>query len=155
LISIHHAEVLFALHQPIQKSIMWLKDAAHSSERVVLTLSNQPLGSRHSQDPPPSDTSLIPMYSQSRVLSKPATSLLQNARRSAAEAWNLLGILGENHGSDPKEVLYCYERAMGWAGQHGNKKAEGPVETVNLTESEWRALWTNYVRAREAVNKQG
>jgi hypothetical protein len=94
------------------------------------------------------------MYSQSRVLHKPANSLLQNARRSAAEAWNLLGILGESHGSDPKEVLHCYERAVGWTGRHGNEKTEGPMETVNLTESEWRALWANYVRAREAVDKQ-
>ena len=157
LISIHHAEILFALRQPIHASVKWLQDAARSSERVVFALSGHPYATSRSGDDaqhpqPPSECSLIPSYSESRVLNNPAASLLKNARRSAAEAWNLLGILSETHGSDPKTVLTCYERALGWAGV-GTKKNEGARESGNVTETESRVFWANYVRAREAVNQ--
>jgi hypothetical protein len=83
---------------------------------------------------------------------KTATSLLRDARRTAAEAWNLMGTLNElSDGSSPEKVLRCYERAIGWAGvATGPGRAEAAEGTL---ESDWRVLWGNYCRARNAVER--
>jgi hypothetical protein len=84
-------------------------------------------------------------------MKKPAKSLIRDARRSAAEAWNLLGVLHESQG-DIKSLgtsLDCYERALGWAGvaRGGDAKTgEGILEV------EWKALVGNYSRVREALH---
>jgi hypothetical protein len=84
-------------------------------------------------------------------MNKPAKSLIRDARRSAAEAWNLLGVLHEEKG-DIKSLqtsLDCYERALGWAGVAAGgdgKSGEGILEV------EWKALRGNYSRVREALH---
>jgi hypothetical protein len=83
-------------------------------------------------------------------MKKPAKSLIRDARRSAVEAWNLLGVLHERKG-DIKSLhasLDCYERALGWAGMATNgdgKTGEGILEV------EWKALRGNYSRVREVL----
>ena len=153
LISIHHAEVLFALRNPVESSVQWLRTAAQSSERVVSAL----IGIHPDvklPKAPSSDTPLLPAYSKSRIMSKPANNLLRNARRSAAEAWNLLGILGESRGSNPMEVLECYERALSWAGVNPEKLESVQEPGEGILQSEWKVLWTNYTRAKEAVRNR-
>jgi hypothetical protein len=84
-------------------------------------------------------------------MKKPAKSLIRDARRSAAEAWNLLGVLHEEKG-DVKSLqnsMDCYERALGWAGVAASgegKSGEGILEV------EWNALRSNYSRVREALH---
>ena len=162
LISIHLAEVLYALRKKPVTSMEWLARAAESAERVALTLTGLP--SVHPDapqskipHPPSSETPLIPAYSKSISMDRPARSLLRDSRRTAAEAWSLMGVLSE--GSDApgskEKTLECYERALGWAGV----AADGPSGIgragEGTLESEWQILWTNYVRARDAVRDQG
>jgi hypothetical protein len=84
-------------------------------------------------------------------MKKPAKSLIRDARRSAAEAWNLLGVLHEEKGDEKslQASLDCYERALGWAGVGASgdgKSGEGILEV------EWNALRGNYSRVREALH---
>ncbi len=155
LISVHLAEVLHALKHPPAESIKWLSQAAQSSEQVAFTLAGLPTihpdapGSQVLHPPSP-HAPLLPEYSKSMSLKKPAKSLIRDARRSAAEAWNLLGVLHEEK-VDVKSLqtsLDCYERALGWAGvsvSGDGKSGEGILEV------EWNALRGNYCRVREAL----
>jgi len=83
-------------------------------------------------------------------MKKPAKSLIRDARRSAAEAWNLLGVLHEGKG-DIKSLqasLDCYERALGWAGV----AASGDGRTgEGILEVECKGLQVNYDRVRDAL----
>jgi hypothetical protein len=156
LISVHLAEVLYALKKPATESMKWLSQAAQSSEHVAFALAGQPMtdprapGSKVPHPPSP-NARLLPEYSKSPSMKKPAKSLIRDARRSAAEAWNLLGVLHESQG-DIKSLgtsLDCYERALGWAGvaRGGDgKTGEGILEV------EWKALLGNYSRVREALH---
>ncbi|PCH38201.1 hypothetical protein WOLCODRAFT_130751 [Wolfiporia cocos MD-104 SS10] len=160
LLSIHLAEVLYALREKPAASIQWLSQAAESSERVARTLTGLPHihpDAPQSQipHPPSSETPLIADYANSVSMRRPASSLLRDARRSAAEAWNLMGILieGSRAAGSTEKALECYERALGWAGVAADraggigKAGEGTLET------EWNALWANYVRARDTSRK--
>lgn len=158
LISIHLAEVLYALRNKPVASIEWLTRAAESAERVALTLTGLPLihpDAPRSKipHPPSSETALISAYAKSVSMRKPARSLLRDSRRTAAEAWSLIGVLAEASDApgSKEKALECYERALGWAGV----AADGPTGVgkagEGTLESEWRVLWGNYVRARDAV----
>ena len=86
-------------------------------------------------------------------MKKPASSLLRDSRRSAAEAWNLIGVLTEGSGSADAhaKALECYERALGWAGVGRDKAGAIGQPGEGTLESEWKVFWSNYVRAREVV----
>ncbi|KAI0006025.1 hypothetical protein BJV74DRAFT_760940 [Russula compacta] len=156
LISIHLAEVLYALKNPPAESMKWLSQAAQSSEQVAFALAGLPLihpkapGSKIPHPPSP-HAPLLPKYSKSPSMKRPAKSLIRDARRSAAEAWNLLGVLHEGKG-DIKSLqasLDCYERALGWVGVAtggDGKTGEGILEV------EWRALRESYSRVRDALH---
>lgn len=155
LLSMHLAEVLHVQRKPAASSIHWLTSAAQSSERVARGLSGLSTSSLEgSTDPVPhvEDNPLLPAYSSSRSLKKAANGLLRDARRSAAEAWNLMGILNETQGKDLTIALRCYERAVDWAGTSPDKTdireaAEGTLE------SDWAVFWGNYTRARRLVEQ--
>ena len=160
LLSIHLAEVLYAQQNKPSTSVDWLRQAAESSERVALSLTGLPPthpdapGSKIPH-PPASETALTERYAKSKSMSGQAKNLLRDARRTAAEAWNLIGVLTE--GSETPDAstkaLECYERALGWAGV-GRDKAGGIGEPGEGTlESEWKTFWANYVRARDATKK--
>lgn len=160
IISIHLAEVLYALRTKPATSVDWLTRAAESSERVALSLSGLPPthpdapGSKIPH-PPASETPLTEQYAKSKSMNGPAKNLLRDARRTAAEAWNLIGVLTEGSKSPdaPAKALECYERALGWAGV-GRDKAGGIGQPGEGTlESDWQVFWANYVRTREAVKK--
>jgi len=160
LLSVHLAEVLYALKEKPATSIQWLARAAESSERVALALTGLPLIHPDAPEskiphPPSSETPLIPDYAKSLSMSSPAKSLLRDARRTAAEAWNLMGILIEStkaKGSAEK-AFECYERALGWAGVAADRAGGIGKAGEGTLEAEWRALWANYVRTRDATRK--
>ncbi|RPD66108.1 hypothetical protein L226DRAFT_530235 [Lentinus tigrinus ALCF2SS1-7] len=162
ILSIHLAEVLYALRTKSATSIEWLSRAAESSERVALSLTGLPpihpdAPSSKIPHPPSSETPLVPAYADSQSMQGPAKALLRDSRRTAAEAWNLIGVLTEGSGSADAhtKALECYERALGWAGV-GRDRAGGIGEPGEGTlESDWKVFWSNYVRARDAVRERG
>ncbi|KAH7930766.1 hypothetical protein BV22DRAFT_1108989 [Leucogyrophana mollusca] len=160
LLSIHLAEVLYALQSTPQPSIQWLTRAAESSERVALALAGLPFTHPDAPGstiphPPASEASLVSVFTKSPAMHKPAKSLLRDARRTAAEAWNLLGILTEGEKDNGMErALECYERALGWAGVAADRVGGIGEAGEGTLEAEWKVLWGNYVRAREATRKQ-
>jgi hypothetical protein len=71
-------------------------------------------------------------------MKKPAKSLI-DTRRSAVEAWSLLGVLHKGKGDIEllRASLGCYERALGWADvatSGDGKTGEG------ILEMEWKGL---------------
>jgi tetratricopeptide (TPR) repeat protein len=159
LLSIHLAEVLFALRSPTPASLQWLTSAAESSEHVAFALTGLPrihpdAPSSKIPHPPSSEAPLLNVFTKSNSLNKPATSLLRDARRTAAEAWNLMGILNEEReGSKPEKALQCYERALGWAGVSADRPGGVADPGEGILEAEWKVFWANYIRARDAVRK--
>ena len=154
LVSIHLAEVLYATRSPHGSSLKHLAKAAESAEHIVLSLSGRALQTtRQGAQIPYAETSLIQAFTKSTAMRKPARALLRDARRTAAEAWNLMGILNEK--DSMTKALDCYERALAWAGvpSDGAESSRRPGE--GIPEAEWKALWGNYVRAREEVLSQG
>ena len=159
LISLHLAEVLYALKKPPAESMKWLSQAAQSSEQIAFALAG--ISTIHPKAPnskiphPPSPHApLLPEYSKSPSMRKPAKSLIRDARRSAVEAWNLLGVLHERK-CDIKSLqasLDCYERALGWAGV----ATSGDGNTGDgILEVEWKALRGNVHRVRDALHAKG
>ncbi|PPQ86246.1 hypothetical protein CVT25_005575 [Psilocybe cyanescens] len=154
LLSIHQAEVLHAQRRPLNTSIQWLSSAAESSERVV-----QILTGTKSDSPSTSDRSnpsiyskniaeLLPVYTDSSSMNTPARALLRDARRTAAEAWNMMGILHEKRdGTGSRPALECFERAVIWAGTvEGKNQSVGPAK--DTLHSDWHIYWSNYQRAK-------
>ncbi|EMD38546.1 hypothetical protein CERSUDRAFT_153497 [Gelatoporia subvermispora B] len=160
LISIHLAEVLYARKVKTADSVQWLYRAAESSERVAQSLVGRPIehpdapGSRIPH-PPSTEAPLVSAYAQNRSMKRPATSLLRDARRTAAEAWSLMGILTERNGGSESiiKALEYYERALGWAGVSTDRAGGIGQAGEGTLEKEWTALWSNYVRVREAARK--
>jgi tetratricopeptide (TPR) repeat protein len=159
LISIHLAEVLFTLHNPLKTTLELLNVAAASSERVALALTGLPRIHPDAPDskiphPPASQVPLLEVYSVSQSMARPASSLLRDARRTAAEVWNLIGVLTEEaEGSAPEKALECYERALGWAGVAPDGPGGIAQAGDGTLEAEWKVLWRNYSRIREAIRK--
>jgi tetratricopeptide (TPR) repeat protein len=161
LLRVHHAEVQYALRSPISESISELRTAADSSERVALLLAGLPLmhpdapgsGIPH---PPASEHPPAKRFTGgAKSLRRPATALLRDARRSAAEAWTLIGVLTEEEGRpDAKEkALEHYERALGWAGVKADRAGNIGQAGEGVLEAEYQVLWKKYVRTREAVRQ--
>ncbi|KAI0798038.1 hypothetical protein C8Q75DRAFT_790540 [Abortiporus biennis] len=160
LLSIHLAEVLYGLRDKSTASMEWLTRAAESSERVACVLTGLPpvhpdAPQSNIPHPPASEATLVRDYSKSLSMRAPAKSLLRDARRTAAEAWNLLGILSESTKApgSMEKALDCYERALGWAGVSGDRAGGIGQAGEGTLESEWMVLWNNYVRARNVVRK--
>ncbi|KAH9842769.1 uncharacterized protein C8Q71DRAFT_734366 [Rhodofomes roseus] len=161
LLSVHLAEVEHVLRAKQEVPLQWLTRAAESSERVALALSGLPIIHPDAPEskiphPPSSDTPLVPDYAKSTSMSRPAKSLLRDSRRTAAEAWNLMGILieGTRAAGASEKALECYERALGWAGVAADRAGGIGKASEGTLETEWKALWANYVRVRDAVRQQ-
>lgn len=161
LLSIHLAEVEHTLKAKQEVPLQWLTRAAESSERVALALSGLPAIHPDAPEskiphPPSSDMPLLSDYVKSPSMKKPASSLLRDSRRTAAEAWNLMGILVERTGAagSAEKALECYERALGWAGVAADRAGGIGKASEGTLESEWKLLWASYVRVRDAVRKQ-
>ena len=87
---------------------------------------------------PTLDAPILPLFAKSHAMRKPAWGLLRDARRTAAEAWNLMGVLNEQ-GGDMERVLTCYERAVGWAGVASDHSMVGE----GTLEVDWKITWAN------------
>ncbi|KAF8163295.1 hypothetical protein B0H34DRAFT_781047 [Crassisporium funariophilum] len=158
LLCLHLAEVLHARRRPAISSIQWLTSAAESSERVARGLTDS--NSRH---PPALETNsstgisisgtLSPVYASSRSMNKPASALLRDAKRTAAEAWNLLGILYEDRqGPLSRTAFNCFERAVNWAGT--TAPGDNDMEAADaILESDWQIYSSNYQRIKNALAK--
>lgn len=153
ILSIHLAEVEHGLHSSPETSIKWLTNAAESSERVAFALSEA--AHRDSRREIPlsiiARSPLIASYSGSTSMQRPASSLLRDSRRSAAEAWHLMGLLTEGSRSGcPSKAAEFYERALGWIGIDAEKLEEG---TLPQADEEWIPLLKNYIRVKSASSK--
>ncbi|KAJ8521616.1 hypothetical protein ONZ45_g1718 [Pleurotus djamor] len=144
MLSIHLAEVLHAQKQPLTASLQRLKIAAESSEQILhsLTSLSQDVTVPHLV---PSDVGISKLYDDTKALRRPAASLFRDTRQTAAEAWNLMGVLSES--SDPRVALSYYERGLLCAGL---SPANALEETI---EPEWKTLHGNYVRLQERMQK--
>ncbi|KAF8275025.1 hypothetical protein EI94DRAFT_1712210 [Lactarius quietus] len=160
LISTHLAEVLYAsknLHPNRSSGCHWPLSRLNESHLHWLDFPRaipKPQAPKcHIAEPRCTTTSRV---FQSISMKKPAKSLLRDARRSAAEVWNLLGMLHENKGdaNSLKTALDCYERALGWAGVATNGTRGGVKTGEGILEAEWKVLWGNYCRLREAVQSK-
>jgi hypothetical protein len=159
LLSVHLAEVLHAQKQPVLASIQYLSLAASSSERVARALSDLPVqqgpGQLHETPIPQGEDQISPVYSASKTLSPVASRLYRDAKRTAAEAWNLLGILYEKHeGRSSKTALLCYERAIQWAGKKGEGDEGVSIANEAATEADWNVFYANFQRAKEASSQK-
>lgn len=153
ILSIHLAEVEHGLRSPPETSIRWLTNAAESSERVAFALSEAT--QRDSRRAiPPSAVARSPLtvpYSGSASMQRPASGLLRDSRRSAAEAWHLIGILTEgSQTGSPTKPAECYGRALGWVGVDVEKLDEGVLPQVD---EEWTPLLKNYIRVKSTSSK--
>ncbi|KAF8582694.1 hypothetical protein K439DRAFT_1413122 [Ramaria rubella] len=169
VLAVHHAEVSYSMAtpsvladpSPLLGPLTDLLTAASSSELVAQQLTGMSLSRgdvtselspktataspRKVTQSPASSAGLASAYRESRWLRTLAGGILRDARTTAAEAWDLSGVLyGEIKGEDAK-ALECYERALGWAG--------GPTESVGAG-SAWHSLWERYVEAREKIMKK-
>lgn len=156
LLSIQQAEVLFALRNRPKKSTDLLASATQTSERIISILetpTSQATATAPNNSMPPPPPPLAKKLSDSKTLKKPAESLLRDARRSAADAWNLTGVLSE--GVDKTKAMECYQRAVEILGirDAGADTFSGPKD--GIPPSEWAAIKSNYERMRRAnPNKQ-
>ncbi|KAJ1308971.1 hypothetical protein OPQ81_004654 [Rhizoctonia solani] len=150
LFMIHLAEVLWAQspRKNLNVSLDYLSKAAERSEQTALLLTGTPrihpdVPMSSVPHPPVPNANLLNIFGSSKTLKQPARSLLRDARRSAAEAWNLRGLLFEGEKRD-KEAFECFERALEWAGGQNNIEGEGDV-----LERDRRQIWRNWTRVRE------
>jgi tetratricopeptide (TPR) repeat protein len=163
LLRVHLAEVSYGLRSTAPNGSApadLLRSAADASERVALALAGLPLAHPDAPGaglphPPAGGAPLAPAFGAgARVLRAPAAALLRDARRSAAEAWGLLGVLAEDGPGGAPAALDCYERALGWAGVGADRAGSVSSPAEGVLEKEWGVLWANYVRTREVVRKQ-
>ncbi|KAK0197117.1 hypothetical protein F5146DRAFT_1014122 [Armillaria mellea] len=126
VLSVHQAEVLYARGKSPKESIKWLSSAAESSESVVRALTG-------SNAPRIDDVS--PIYTQTKTLQAPATELLRDARRTASEAWNLMGILKE---------------------QISSRKLDDTGERISdvILSRKWKVIMDNYTRLKRATQPE-
>lgn len=107
-------------------------------------------------------------------LARPASQLLRDAERTAAEGWNLTGLLyeklartSEHHAAQRQALqemaLDCHERAMGWSTIAGGGEADG-VNQIAIDEDalglggrgigKTTEYWRNYMRVRAKLEAQ-
>ena len=149
LLSMHLAEVLHAQRRPIPSSVQWLASAAESSERVARILTGSPShADTEKQNTIPNNKQLLPVYAKSNSMNNPAKALLRDARRTTAEAWNMMGILYEDYeGAKSHSAFECYERAVDWAGTA--KGSDGECQPADdVLDSDWEIYWANYQRLK-------
>ncbi|KAJ4487963.1 hypothetical protein J3R30DRAFT_3280409 [Lentinula aciculospora] len=145
VLTIHLAEILYAQKQPTIVSTRWLSTAAESSERVIRALTGLPLNTDADQVLVTPANTIQHSYLNNASLTRPATSLYRDSRRTAAEAWNLTGILLET--KNPKDAFSAFRNAVRLAGsseEHG-KPAEKTLK------ADWEMIWGNYTRLKSRM----
>ncbi|KAJ7774819.1 hypothetical protein B0H16DRAFT_1508551 [Mycena metata] len=150
VLSLHLSEVLHAQRAPVTECVKRLHDAATSSERVACALSGTSVPDSEILAPSAVDP-LGDEYLSNPYLLKPASDLLRDARRSAADAWNLMGELTETMGPAHRPLaLVYYTRALAWAGRINKAGKMEPTEST--LRDDWRLLWKNYTRVKRVLD---
>ncbi|KAJ6496672.1 hypothetical protein C8R47DRAFT_1115074 [Mycena vitilis] len=149
IFGMHLAEVLYAQRAPVAECVTRLQAAATSSERVAYALVGTSVR-ESDQLVPSAEDRLLAGYGNSPYLEKPASDLLRDARRSAADSWNLMGELTERLGPSHRQLAFkYYTRAVGWAGR---TTADGKMEAADSTlADDWMLLWRNYERMKKQL----
>ncbi|KAG9051195.1 hypothetical protein FS837_011310 [Tulasnella sp. UAMH 9824] len=169
VLSVHHAQVLYAASTSapapkrswmsskstgtssdgVAAAQIQLHSAATAAEKVAHTLTG--VSKSYADAPSALTHKLSSVYAGDKVLSRPAASLLRDARRTAAEAWNLSGMLYQLEGrkEDLGSALECFERAVHWSG--GQTSADDPESQV--IQKEWATYWKNYTSLKEKLSK--
>jgi tetratricopeptide (TPR) repeat protein len=153
ILSIHLAEVQHGLRSSAKTSIQWLTNAAESSERIAFALSEATQRASRREAPLSiiARSPVVTSYSESTSMRRPASSLLRDSRRSAAEAWHLIGLLTEGPQSgNPSKAAEYYGRALGWIGVDAEKLDEGVLPQVD---EEWTPLLKNYIRVKSVSSR--
>jgi hypothetical protein len=190
LLSLNHIEVAYAQGQGVQDSIDALGQATRRAEEVIRNLASpftsnpkQALnadGSVSRYDPskgiPVRTMNVAPRFGanvSSSPLARPASQLLRDAERIAAEGWNLIGLLYEKAARATKSpldrqaiqelALDCHEKAMGWSMVASGGEADG----LNQIAVDQEALglggrgvgktteyWRNYIRVRSKLEAE-
>lgn len=106
----------------------------------------------------------------------PATQLLKDAQRTAAESWNITGLIYESLARTQQNTppalsrapefeelaIDSFERAMGWnkiayggrvTGHHDITDGEDVVGPANGLMTKAREYWTNYARVKSRLDK--
>ncbi|KAL1669204.1 hypothetical protein GGF50DRAFT_123309 [Schizophyllum commune] len=154
VLGLHLAEVTYARQKKKDPAppLHWLLQSAKISERVANLLTGQA-----ADEQPNSTHGVVAKFVESRAMQRPARDLLRDARRTAAEAWNLAGVLKERaEPGNPRAALDCYKRAVRWAGTDPDAEDAYNNAGVDTRRADWRVYLNNYRRAKEAVEgKQG
>jgi hypothetical protein len=147
-----------------ETSFAQLRLAAITSERIALELSGMgTLKEGSAQGEPVQESipataaiTISSRFATEKLLKRPATNLLRDARRSAAEAWNLSGILYEKEGKDEdtEKAMRCFKKALEWSGEivEPLNDLEKSIAMKDQTlEKEKEMYWKNYTRTRDRV----
>ncbi|KAL1746380.1 hypothetical protein HDZ31DRAFT_34288 [Schizophyllum fasciatum] len=149
VLGLHLAEVTYARQKKKDPSppLHWLLQSAKISERVANLLTGQA-----AEEQPHSTHAVATKYVESRCMQRPARDLLRDARRTAAEAWNLAGVLKERaEPQNSQAALDCYQRAVRWAGTDPDADDAYNNASADTRRADWRVYLSNYRRAKEAV----
>jgi hypothetical protein len=185
LISMNAVEVDHALGQDTHIGLVRLAEATRKAEDVIRSISapyNIPPKAQKVADlqaipyvpskaTPVRSVELADRFGQTASkspLARPASQLLRDAQRTAAEGWNLSGVLyeklaglattgaSERH-SLQELALDCHERAMSWSTVASGGEADG-VNQIALDEDslglggkgvgKTTEYWRNYMRVR-------
>ncbi|KAK7054908.1 hypothetical protein VNI00_003371 [Paramarasmius palmivorus] len=128
-------EIHHALKARPTVPIQWLSTAAQSSERRCHL--NYHLKRGYLTNTTGHSACIVHRVSS---MHQPSQRLLRDSRRTAAESWNLIGMLSEK--KDPKYAASCFKRAVLWASK-ADAFGEPGEETLAR---DWEVIWGNYSR---------
>jgi hypothetical protein len=191
LLTLHKAEVQYALRSKthdIDDTLAMLGNANAQAEVVIKELTTG-----HSAAPAVAATATLSLDPHQGIALRsvplsatyngphspersPATQLLKDAQRTAAEGWNITGLIYESLArssqSTPAPIsraqefeelaMDSYERAMGWnkiayggqvTGHHDITDGEDVVGPANGLMTKAREYWTNYARVKSRLDK--
>ncbi|KAI5453276.1 hypothetical protein NCC49_006299 [Naganishia albida] len=194
LLTLHRAEVQYASRAKgadLDETLALLGNANAQAEVVISELTTgrspvaQPVGDTTgtiSLDPHQGiSLRTLPLsatFSAARSTERaPATQLLKDAQRTAAEGWNITGLMYENlartQGKTPRPLsraqefeelaMDSYERAMGWnkiayggqvTGHHDVTDGEDVIGPANGLMTKAREYWANYARVKSRLDRE-
>lgn len=191
LLTLHKAEVQYALRSKtpdIDDTLAMLGNANAQAELVIKELTTghsaapaSDAAAGLSLDPHQGVTlrsmPLAATYNGSHSAERsPATQLLKDAQRTAAESWNITGLIYESLARTQQNApaaisrapefeelaMDSFERAMGWnkiayggrvTGHHDITDGEDVVGPANGLMTKAREYWTNYARVKSRLDK--
>ena len=188
VLTLNAVEVAHAQGEDLQVGLSRLADATKQAEEVIRNIAAA-YTTTHKARPAAENryapSHAIPMRNmeiaerfgkgfRKSPLARPASQLLRDAERTAAEGWNLTGLLYEQfarssaHDAAERQALHemaldCHERAMGWSTIASGGEADG-VNQIAIDEDalglggkgvrKTTEYWRNYMRVRAKLEAQ-